>query len=108
MIVIKGNTNGIALKGKQSKIELAYGARGKSAYQVALDNGFEGSESEWLDTLEGAPGINIETSYAVGFYVDEDGHLICNYVGIEPPKYYIGEDGHLYLDLDESEVNDNA
>lgn len=34
--------------------------RGKSAYEVALDNGFEGTEREWLDELKGKDGINGE------------------------------------------------
>lgn len=46
----------IKLHGRQSKVELSYGARGKSAYQVAVDNGFEGTEQEWLESLVGAPG----------------------------------------------------
>lgn len=32
------------------------GNPGKSAYQIALDNGFEGTESEWLASLKGEPG----------------------------------------------------
>jgi hypothetical protein len=32
------------------------GKDGRSAYQVAVDNGFKGSESDWLKTLKGAPG----------------------------------------------------
>lgn len=32
------------------------GDTGKSAYEVAVDNGFEGSESEWLDSLKGKDG----------------------------------------------------
>lgn len=32
------------------------GPAGDSAYQVAVDNGFVGTESQWLDSLEGAPG----------------------------------------------------
>ena len=32
------------------------GKDGKSAYQIAVDNGFEGSESEWLASLKGKPG----------------------------------------------------
>ena len=35
-----------ALKGKD----------GKSAYQVAVDNGFSGTEQEWLNSLQGAQG----------------------------------------------------
>jgi len=32
------------------------GQPGPSAYQVAVANGFVGSESDWLDSLEGEPG----------------------------------------------------
>jgi hypothetical protein len=32
------------------------GADGKSAYEIALDNGFEGSEEEWLESLKGEKG----------------------------------------------------
>lgn len=28
------------------------GDDGKSAYEIALDNGFEGTEEEWLETLK--------------------------------------------------------
>lgn len=28
--------------------------QGKSAYEIAVENGFQGSESEWLTSLEGA------------------------------------------------------
>lgn len=35
-----------ALKGKD----------GKSAYQIAVDNGFVGTEQEWLASLKGEPG----------------------------------------------------
>jgi len=29
------------------------GQRGKSAYEVAVDNGFTGTEKEWLESLKG-------------------------------------------------------
>lgn len=32
------------------------GVEGKSAYEVAVDNGFEGSVEEWLASLKGEPG----------------------------------------------------
>ena len=31
---------------------------GKSAYQIALNNGFEGTEQEWLSSLKGEQGIS--------------------------------------------------
>ena len=42
------------------------GNDGKSAYEIARDDGFTGTEKEWLDSLKGAPGesssITIDTS----------------------------------------------
>lgn len=32
------------------------GAPGKSAYEIAVKNGFEGTEEEWLESLKGEPG----------------------------------------------------
>lgn len=34
------------------------GADGKSAYQIAVENGFEGTEEEWLASLKGKDGKN--------------------------------------------------
>jgi len=32
------------------------GQDGKSAYEIAIDNGFSGTEQEWIDSLIGASG----------------------------------------------------
>ena len=37
--------------------EGAKGDDGESAYQVAVSNGFSGTEPEWLDSLKGADGV---------------------------------------------------
>lgn len=34
------------------------GANGASAYELAVANGFSGTEQAWLDSLKGADGIN--------------------------------------------------
>lgn len=34
------------------------GSDGASAYEVAVANGFNGSVQEWLNSLEGAPGLD--------------------------------------------------
>ena len=44
------------LKMSVKEAVLIKGDDGKSAYQIALDNGFEGSESEWLESLHGENG----------------------------------------------------
>lgn len=45
-------------------LQAVYGQDGKSAYDIACENGFEGTEQEWLLSLEGEkgnPGIYIGT-----------------------------------------------
>lgn len=37
-------------------VELTPGPAGASAYEIAVANGFEGTEGEWLASLEGEPG----------------------------------------------------
>lgn len=37
------------------------GADGKSAYEIAVENGFAGSQVEWLESLRGEPGSQGET-----------------------------------------------
>lgn len=50
------------------------GADGKSAYEIALDNGFKGTEKEWLASLKGA-----------------DGETVNTWTGTEPEIYHIGK-----------------
>ncbi len=48
------------------------GENGLSAYEIALKNGFFGTESEWLDSLKGKDGNSPEVSgFATTEYVDE-------------------------------------
>lgn len=37
-------------------VKMEGGSDGKSAYDIAVDHGFEGSEEEWLESLKGKPG----------------------------------------------------
>ena len=40
---------------------------GKSAYEIALDNGFSGSEQEWLESLKGTtPHIGENNHWFIG------------------------------------------
>ena len=43
------------------------GTNGMSAYEVAIENGFEGTEQEWLDTLHGLDSKNIEVRAAENY-----------------------------------------
>lgn len=62
----KGDLGIFAIGGKD-------GLDGKSAYQIAVDKGYQGSEEEWIASLvgaNGADGVGI-----VNVYVDETLHL---------------------------------
>ena len=58
---------------------------GESAYEIALANGFEGTETEWLESLKGADGSNGGKGSkgdagvgvkAIELTVDEEGKVI--------------------------------
>lgn len=55
---------------------------GKSAYQIAVDNGFEGTEKEWLASLVGAQGEKGNDGVSV-----KDVQI----------SYEVGEDGNTYM-----------
>ena len=74
-------------------------AEGDSAYEIAVENGFQGTVSEWLASLKGAAGLGIGTVTAVAYYADEpdvqveqtevDGKLNLHFVfGISPVRTY--------------------
>lgn len=55
-------------------IEMTPGARGYSAYDVAVQNGFIGTEEEWLASLQGPPGDTSDyekrwIDYATGYSI---------------------------------------
>lgn len=50
------------------------GPAGNSAYQVAVDNGFVGTEVEWLESLAGAAGA--DGLSITGAAIDGNGHLL--------------------------------
>nr|DAQ00812.1 MAG TPA: collagen triple helix repeat protein [Caudoviricetes sp.] len=58
--------------------------RGKSAYEIAKENGFDGTEAEWLASLKGEPG-------AAGTNGKDGENGETPYVG-ENGNWFIGED----------------
>ena len=63
-------------------VDGANGANGKSAYELAVEQGFEGDEDEWLESLNGTDGV------------DSDYTL---------PVITVGTDGYLYVDGNKTE-----
>lgn len=61
------------------------GPPGKSAYEVAVDNGFVGTEEEWLESLVGAPGEGESLRdylFANSFFVPDAGTLYLESDGV--------------------------
>lgn len=52
------------------------GANGLSAYEIAVENGFEGTEAEWLDSLKGADGTSITITGAEETQADGEANLV--------------------------------
>ncbi|MBQ5488153.1 MAG: hypothetical protein IIT70_04805 [Clostridia bacterium] len=51
------NAGKVLAVGQDGEVTLVNaGANGKSAYELAVDNGFSGTEAEWLTSLKGAAG----------------------------------------------------
>lgn len=57
MADIVGNIS--AKKTLSGSINVFRGEDGKSAYEIAQENGFEGTESEWLESLKGKSGVYV-------------------------------------------------
>lgn len=69
------------------------GPRGFSAYEVAVNNGFEGTESEWLESLIGPQGISAyEIAVANGFEGSVSEWLL-SLVGEQGPQGVKGDKG---------------
>ena len=53
------------------------GTAGKSAYEIAVDNGFVGTETEWLESLKGEQG---EAGRSItGITTDENNNVIVTF-----------------------------
>ena len=73
---IKGTAESyVKMRGSLGK---PYAIVGKSAYEIAVANGFNGTEKEWLDSLKGEPGdkgdayvMTEENEAGIFDYIDE-------------------------------------
>jgi len=69
------------------------GPEGDSAYEVAVANGFVGTEQEWLDSLSGGGTANI----ADFIFTDNDWNSSITLPGDKSMKIEAGADSDLYL-----------
>ena len=66
------------------------GLSGKSAYEIAVENGFKGSEQEWLELLVGKDGVNGKSAYEIAV---ENGFKGSEKEWLESLKGSSGENG---------------
>jgi len=52
---------------------------GKSAYDIAIDNGFNGSQEEWLNSLKGEQGETGKTGRSIKSITTENNNVIVTY-----------------------------
>ena len=104
MIIIDLVTLALAKKYTEATIAGAGGIKGedgKSAYQIAVENGFIGTESEWLASLKGEKGADGK-NYQVEIIESTE-----TTIELQPNKFYkFGEVTELNLTL--AEITDNT
>lgn len=81
------------LKGEKGEAGID-GKDGLSAYEIALKNGFTGTEDEWLASLRGEEGI----SGIVGFEI-RDGYLFAVSENSENINKFKIEKGHMIVTI---------
>ncbi len=69
-------------QGQWVKIPAIQGNDGKSAYEVAVENGFTGTEEEWLESLKGSGGGVSDHNLLTG-RDSNDQHPISAITGLE-------------------------
>ena len=74
---------------------------GKSAYEIAVENGFVGTEAEWLESLKGDTGDKGEDATPPSIEISEDGYWIIN--GVKTEIKAVGVDGSVGSDGEDGE-----
>ena len=86
------------LNGKIKKILDAEGIEGKSAYQIAVDAGFEGTEEEWLASLQGEDGVSPHIGDNGNWFIgEEDTGISASGTGSTDLEGYYNEDNLIAL-----------
>ena len=91
------------LKGNQGNT----GSEGKSAYQLAVANGYAGTEQQWLSSLKGDPGTDAYTpKRGTDYWTDDDKQAIQN----EDKQYIDGKitDAYTKAKADIEELIENG
>lgn len=87
---------GIATAGITTSVTLATMYRGYSAYQIAVQNGFVGTELEWITAVEAA---RIAAEAARDEALDLVGNILC-YIGETDTTVTMGVGGNIQLEVE--------
>jgi hypothetical protein len=74
-VISTGETYMKNSNGTWNKIKTFSGGSGESAYEIAVRNGFEGTEEEWLESLKGYTPVR-----GVDYWTEEDMAEIKTYI----------------------------
>lgn len=80
---------------QQGELKGEAGENGKSAFEIAIQNGFEGTEQEWLQSLKGQQGIQGEKGKPFTFE-DFTAEQLANLKGEKGDKGDKGEPRRVY------------
>lgn len=81
------------------------GDTGKSAYELAVENGYTGTLTEWLASLNGTNGVDGKSAYEQAVdngYTSTEAEWLASLQGTRgaTPKVAIGSDGYWYVSTD--------
>ena len=76
--------------------------RGKSAYEVAVENGFSGTETEWLASLTGADGKSAYQIAVENGFTGTEAEWIESLKGKDGKTPYVGDNGNWFVGSDDT------
>ena len=95
----------------------AAGTAGKSAYEIAVENGFQGNEAAWLESLKGSAGVGIKNIAKTSSNANVDTYTITftdnttktftvtnGSNGTDGLTPYIGQNGNWFVGTTDLEV----
>ena len=83
------------------------GKDGKSAYEIAVEHGYQGTEEQWLESLKGADGKSAYEIAVEHGYVGTEEQWIASLKGIKGDKGDKGDPGNDWVPT-EQELDDIA